>query len=86
MFEIWWRRGMELWLAQAGADDSLTVLCELGPPPYAITDLEGRELADRWTEALTLKATAEILFAQASATISAAPPLALSMPKHQGAA
>ncbi|MGA0600155.1 hypothetical protein ACO2Q3_05560 [Caulobacter sp. KR2-114] len=67
MFEIWWRRGMEHWLARAGADDSLTVLCELGPPPYAVTDPEGRELTDRWAEALTLKATAQGIFAEALA-------------------
>jgi len=80
MFEIWWRRGMALWLAEAGEDDSLTVLCELGPPPYAITDLEGRELSDRWAEALTLKVVAETLFAEAQATVAASPPLLSKLP------
>lgn len=51
----WWRRGFELWLARAGADDALTFLCELGPPPYAITDAEGRELSNRWEEAQRLR-------------------------------
>lgn len=86
MFEIWWRRGMELWLAQAGADDSLTVLCELGPPPYAITDLQGRELSDRWAEALTLKATAESLFAEALLARAGAAISDPSRPKLTGAA
>lgn len=34
-------------------------LCELGPPEYAMTGPDGREMSNRWTEALTLKATAE---------------------------
>jgi hypothetical protein len=29
-------------------------LCELGPPDYAITDANGRELSDRWAEAALL--------------------------------
>jgi hypothetical protein len=33
----------------------LTVLCELGPPPYAITGPDGAELSDRWQDALAMK-------------------------------
>jgi hypothetical protein len=30
-------------------------LSELGPPDYAITNVDGLELSDRWSEALLLK-------------------------------
>jgi hypothetical protein len=64
-FEGWWAQGMRDWLAQAADGDSLPILCELGPPPYAIVDPEGRELTDRWTEALALKTISQRLFSQA---------------------
>ncbi|MGB6307393.1 MAG: hypothetical protein WBF89_06330 [Steroidobacteraceae bacterium] len=55
LFREWWRRGFAAWRArQAGADAALVFLCELGPPDYAITDSRGRELSDRWAEALLL--------------------------------
>ena len=36
-------------------DDTLTFMCELGPPPYAITDRAGHELSDRWEEAQRMR-------------------------------
>jgi hypothetical protein len=55
LFREWWREGMTAWLArQARQDSALVFLCELGPPDYAITDAQGRELSDRWEEALLL--------------------------------
>ena len=51
----WWRRGFELWLQKAAANDVLTFMCELGPPPYAITAPDGRELSNRWDEAQRLR-------------------------------
>jgi hypothetical protein len=55
LFRDWWREGMTGWLARrAGEDSELVFMCELGPPDYAITDAQGRELSDRWQEALML--------------------------------
>ena len=66
LFESWWREGFALWRARhAGEPDARCVyLCELGPPPYAITGRDGYELSDRWAEALVLKATAERLWSE----------------------
>ena len=44
-------------------DTPLTFLCELGPPEYAMTDAMGREMSNRWEEALRLKQIAETLWA-----------------------
>lgn len=54
LFLGWWDYGMRSWRRRSGPDDTLTFLCELGPPEYAITDAEGRELSDRWAEAQVL--------------------------------
>jgi hypothetical protein len=55
LFRGWWREGFSAWRARHGGDDlPLVFLCELGPPDYALTDAHGRELSDRWEEALLL--------------------------------
>ena len=65
LFEAWWREGFAAWRARhaADADARCVFLCELGPPPYAITGRDGYELSDRWQEALALKTIAERLWA-----------------------
>ncbi|WP_109511563.1 sugar phosphate isomerase/epimerase family protein [Pseudomonas ovata] len=56
MFLDLWQHGIQDWLARpASAGTSLSFTCELGPPPYAITDADGLELTDRWDESLQLK-------------------------------
>ncbi len=58
LFESFWAEGFADWRTRNETGD-VVFLCELGPPEYAITGADGRELSDRWAEALVLKATAE---------------------------
>ena len=55
IFRDWWKCGMRKWRERNDADATLIFLCELGPPPYAMTDENQRELSNRWDEALTIK-------------------------------
>jgi hypothetical protein len=55
LFRSWWRQGFASWRRRHCADSMpLVFVSELGPPDYAITGCDGRELSDRWAEALTL--------------------------------
>ncbi len=45
----------------------MTFLCELGPKPYAITDANDVDLADRWQEALMMKDMIRALWARIEA-------------------
>ena len=58
-FRVWWKEGISAWRQRNSADATLVFLCELGPPPYAITDARGGELSDRWQEALTIRGWVE---------------------------
>jgi hypothetical protein len=55
LFLGWWEYTIRSWKKRAGPDETFTFLCECGPPPYAITGADGRELSDRWQEALQMK-------------------------------
>ena len=55
VFMGWWERGFRQWRRKAGPDETLTFLCELGPPEYAMTGADGYELSDRWQEAQMMK-------------------------------
>ena len=55
IFKNWWKSGMRAWRRRNGCDATLIFLCELGPPPYAMTDGDRRELSDRWQEALLIR-------------------------------
>ena len=55
LFMGWWEYAIRSWRKRAGPDAVLTFLCELGPPPYAITGPDGAELSDRWDDALVMK-------------------------------
>ncbi len=59
LFGEWWQRGFNYWRARNDDDAVLNFLCELGPPPYAITGKDGYELSDRWQEGLEIKRRVE---------------------------
>ena len=55
-FAKWWTYGFSSWKARNAANDAtLNFLCELGPREYAMTGADGKELSDRWQEALTIR-------------------------------
>lgn len=58
LFKGWWREGMASWRAR-NADGDCIFLCELGPPEYAMTGADGRELSNRWEEAQVIKGWVE---------------------------
>ena len=64
IFKSWWREGMRAWRQRSAADATLVFLCELGPPPYAITDGNQRELSDRWQESLQIRDWARAIWAE----------------------
>lgn len=67
LFMGWWEYGMRSWRRRAGPDATLTFLCELGPKPYAITDANDADLADRWMEAQMMKDMIRALWARIAA-------------------
>lgn len=54
LFKGWWREGLADWRARNLTGDCIFV-CELGPPEYAMTGPDGREMSNRWEEALLIK-------------------------------
>jgi hypothetical protein len=55
LFLGWWEEGFRGWRQRSGPDDELIFVTELGPPWYAITGPDGKELSDRWDDALALQ-------------------------------
>ena len=53
LFKGWWREGLQDWRKRSQGD--CIFLCELGPPEYAMTGPDGREMSNRWQEALQIK-------------------------------
>ena len=54
LFKGWWREGLADWRLRNESGDCIFV-CELGPPEYAMTGPDGREMSNRWEEALLIK-------------------------------
>ncbi len=54
LFTDLWRAGFADWKARNASGD-LVFLCELGPPEYAMTSADGREMSDRWAESRKLR-------------------------------
>lgn len=67
IFKRWWEQGMRLWRQRNAVDATLVFLCELGPPPYAITDGQRHELSDRWQEALQIRQWVQDIWASLDA-------------------
>jgi len=67
IFKEWWKQGMREWRRRNADDATLVFLCELGPPPYAITDGDQRELSDRWKESLQIRDWALQIWAELDA-------------------
>jgi len=63
-FRSWWREGIHMWRERSAENATLVFLCELGPPPYAMTDASQAELSDRWQEALTIRSWVEQIWAE----------------------
>ena len=55
IFRGWWKAGLRSWRERSDANATLVFLCELGPPPYAITDANQQELSNRWDESLQIR-------------------------------
>jgi len=66
LFQGFWRDGFADWRARNASGD-LVFLCELGPPEYAMTGADGRELSNRWDEALAIKGMVEGIWARLDA-------------------
>jgi hypothetical protein len=67
IFRGWWKQGMRSWRQRNPDAATLRFLCELGPPPYAMTDGDRLELSDRWDEALQIKGWVENIWAELAA-------------------
>ncbi len=67
IFRDWWTQGMRMWRRRNTCDATLIFLCELGPPPYAITDANQDELSDRWTESKTIRDWVRDIWAELAA-------------------
>jgi hypothetical protein len=50
-----WAEAIRRWRVQAQPGEYFVCATELGPPPYSILDLQGRESSDRWEQSLVMR-------------------------------
>ena len=62
-FAAWWEEGFRDWRSR-NRQGTCNFLCELGPPEYAITGPDGREISNRWEEALQIRERAKDIWAK----------------------
>ena len=67
LFKGWWAEGFASWQSRNATGDCV-FLCELGPPEYAMTGPDGKEMSSRWDEALQIKAWVEEIWANQKPT------------------
>lgn len=60
-----WKRAMVYWLKSAKPGDLFVFRVELGPPNYSILDLQGKEISNRWEQALAFRALVETIWNEA---------------------
>jgi hypothetical protein len=70
LFLSWWEEGLRSFVAREGSETDAVFLCELGPPDYALTGADGRELSDREAEALVLARHAREIWEQVKRNFS----------------
>jgi sugar phosphate isomerase/epimerase len=58
-FKSFWCEAMRAWRLRSAPGSALVFTPELGPPSYAITDLDSREFSDRWEQSLVIRRLAE---------------------------
>ena len=67
-YQRWWQQGISGWRARQTGDATLNFLVELGPPAYAITGADQRELSDRWQEGLQIREWVQTMWAAMETT------------------
>ena len=63
-YRQWWQQGISGWYARQTHDATLNFLVELGPPAYAITGADQRELSDRWQEGLQIREWVQAMWSE----------------------
>ena len=63
LFRGWWKESLISWRVRNQNGDC-NFLCELGPPEYAMTGQDGKELSNRWKESLLIRSWIKEMWAE----------------------